>query len=65
MGMKLLDKWIHGVLAIVELLSKNKNLGCMLARNDDNSILIGNDDVVRVDLDAIAINRERLTPPKR
>ena len=45
------------MLAIVELLGENKNLGGAVARNDDNTILVGHNDVIWIDADSITINR--------
>ena len=57
-GMKLLDKRQHGVFAIVELLGADQNLGGVLAWNDNDTILIGDYDVIGVHLDSIAVDRD-------
>ena len=55
-GMKLLDKRIHGMFTIVELLCTQEDFGGVLPGDDNNAVLIGNDDVVCVDFDAVAIH---------
>ena len=44
------------MLAVIELLGENQDFGGFLFRDDDNAILIGNDDVVGVDSDTVAID---------
>ncbi len=53
------------MLAVVELLRKNKNLCGMLAWNDNDAILIGDDDVVHVVTFTPSQSTGMLTPPNR
>ena len=45
------------MFTVIELLGKNQDLGSAVARYDDNSILIGDDDVVSRDFDAVTVDR--------
>jgi len=45
------------MFAVVELLGKDENFCGMIAGNDNNPVLVGNDDVVGGDFDAVAVDR--------
>ena len=46
----------RAVFRIIEALSENQDLCCMSARNDDDTVLIGNDDVPGIHLDSSGLN---------
>ena len=45
------------MFAIVELLGKDQDVGSTFARYDDDAVLVGDDDVISRDFDAITVDR--------
>ena len=45
------------MFAVVELLSEDEDFGGMGAGYDDNTVLVGDDDVVGRDFDAVTVDR--------
>lgn len=55
-GVEFFDVGVHGVLAEVQLLGEEEYVYCVGTGDDDDSVLIGDDDVVRVDLDTVTVD---------
>ena len=46
------------MFAVIELLGEDEDLCGTIARHDDNAVLVGDNDVVRRDLDPVAVDRD-------
>ena len=60
-GVKLFNKGIHRMFAVVELLSEDEDLGSVIARHNNDAVLVGDNDVVGGDFDPVAVNRHIYT----
>ena len=56
-GVNLFNKGIHRMFAIVELLSEDENLRGVIARYNNDAVLVGDNNVTGGDFDPVAVNR--------
>ena len=56
--MKFFYERVHGMFTIVELLGEDENVGSVRARDNNHSILVGDNNVIRIDPHSIAVYRD-------